>query len=336
VISNRYKNDGRPLLKLSDTQIRIREQYVAKVQAGKYTFESVPCCVCKGNKFELLSKKDGYGIDARIVICRDCGLIQLNPRMTQDSYAGFYNEEYRLLHSGEAAGENLFQFEYKKGKSIYDWLTQNVTLPKPLSELSVLEVGCAVGGILQYFKDQGSRVKGLDLDEEAVKFGRERHGLDLTVGEIQDVDYQPDVIIYADALEHMLQPGEGLLQVGKILSPGGFVYIGVPGLKKLLKESRDFLALLQVAHTYYFSLRALTNLVEASGFELVTGNESINSVFKKTSRGKLLTNDYYDMRKYISQQERYRSFFFFSSRLLKFTRLYRPASYIYLRLSRVK
>ncbi len=56
-----------------------------------YSFEGVSCCICEEKNFELLSKKDRYGLYTPVVICKECGLIQVNPRMTQESYNQFYD-----------------------------------------------------------------------------------------------------------------------------------------------------------------------------------------------------------------------------------------------------
>ena len=335
MLSNRYISDGKSLIELNDTQTSAKEQYLKKVQSGEYFFVPVPCCVCSGSDFEPLSNKDRYGIESRIVICRNCGLIQQNPRISWESYTDFYNQEYRLLYGGEPPGERLFQLEYSKGEKIFGWLSKNAGLSRPLSELSILEVGCAVGGILQYFKDQGCQVRGFDLDEESIKFGKEKHELDLTVGTIRSVNYRPDVVIYADTFEHLLYPEEDLAHVREILSTCGILYIGTPGVRRLLEENRDFLRLLQNAHTYYFSLCTLTNLVETSRFKLVAGDESIISAFRHSIHQKSVVSDYDPTMRYLAKWEHLRELFTLLPsgrpqdvvmelliRLLKFTRLY--------------
>ncbi len=88
------------------------------MEEGIYSFEDVPCCVCGGRDFEPLSEKDRYGLYMPVVICRDCGLIQTNPRMTQESYNQFYELEYRKLYVGKGAQadiDDFFKSEHKRG-----------------------------------------------------------------------------------------------------------------------------------------------------------------------------------------------------------------------------
>jgi len=103
VLSKRFKYDGKPCVSLNELQIRMKKQIERKIEEGIYTFEDVPCCVCGGENFELLSEKDRYGLYVPVVICKDCGLIQTNPRMTQDAYNQFYELEYRKLYVGKDA-----------------------------------------------------------------------------------------------------------------------------------------------------------------------------------------------------------------------------------------
>lgn len=46
----------------------------------------------------------------------------------------------------------------------------------------------------------------------------------------------------------------------------------------------DFLRQIQNAHIYYFTLTTLENVLGQAGYDLVSGNEIINSIFKLSSR----------------------------------------------------
>jgi len=83
MLSKRFKYNGKSVLKLNEKQIRIKDQIEKKIEKGIYSFEEVPCCVCGGKNFEILSEKDRYGLYVPVVICKDCGLIQTNPRMAE-------------------------------------------------------------------------------------------------------------------------------------------------------------------------------------------------------------------------------------------------------------
>ena len=98
MLSKRYEYDGKPIWKLNSLQNEMKKQIDLKVAQRIYQFESVSCPICNGENFETLSQKDRYGLYLNVVICKQCGLIQANPRMTKKSYEAFYNCEYTKLY----------------------------------------------------------------------------------------------------------------------------------------------------------------------------------------------------------------------------------------------
>lgn len=187
MLSDRYKNDGRPILDMNDLQLMMKKQVEQKIVQGSYKFENVSCCICSGNDFEMLSEKDRYGLYMSVQICKQCGLIQTNPRMTQESYKEFYNVEYRRLYEDYNPGE-LFVEQYTTGKKIFSYLMG--VLGKKISGSFIFEVGCATGGTLRYFEEMGNEVSGIDIASEGPEFGRKNYGLKLLVGTLADVkDY---------------------------------------------------------------------------------------------------------------------------------------------------
>jgi len=141
MLSKRFKYDGKPIIGLNKLQIKMKEQIEKKIEENIYSFEEVPCCICGTNKFDILSEKDRYGLYVPVVICKDCGLIQTNPRMAQESYNQFYDMEYRKLYVGrEVATEEFFRNQYYRGKRVYQYLKNNLRINN-LTNLRILEVG---------------------------------------------------------------------------------------------------------------------------------------------------------------------------------------------------
>ena len=311
----RYRYDGVPFLTLNELQLRMKRQIDQKVQDGEYRFEHVVCCVCQGSDFESLADKDRYGLYVPVVICRVCGLIQTNPRMDRASYRRFYNEEYRKLYEGdEGPTERFFLRQREAGRAILHFFEKSRALPKDLSRCLVLEVGCGSGGILAAFKDRGCRVKGVDWGEDYVVFGRDKFGLDLSVGGIEDVERElggrHDIIIYSHVFEHLLNPRRELEAVHRICAPNGVLYLEMPGVKNLLtRYERDFLRFLQNAHTYHFTLTTLTNLLLPAGFQLIAGDEFVRAIFSKAPAERLppaIVNDYQAVRTFLRRLEFWR------------------------------
>ncbi len=312
LLGERFACDGRPTLPLNDLQRRAKAQIDRKVDQGIYRFESEACCICGDPEADTLATKDRYGLYMPVVLCKGCGLIYTNPRMNQEAYARFYNSEYRPLYGGTASPtEAFFEEQYAHGRRIFAYLTAHCRFSRPLHELRVLEVGCGAGGILKYFQERGCRVKGIDLGEAYVRFGRDRYGLDLSVGTLADcaIDEAPDCILYSHVLEHILDPNQELQRIRRLLPARGLLYIELPGVKNLMHSYRmDFLRLLQNAHTYHFTRTTLAHLLGRNGFEMIAGDETIRSVFQPSSppTDTVFASDYAEVLAYLLRVERRR------------------------------
>lgn len=316
MLNKRYQNDGKPVVPLLGSQKEMKRMVDEKIKKGIYKFEKVDCCICGGANFELLSYKDRFGIYSPVVICKDCGLIQTNPRMNKESYNLFYNNEYvqldRLCSYGgeERTSDEIFESQYRRGASITAFLEKAKALKKPLKEIFVLEIGCSFGGILKYFYDQECKVKGVDLEKNQVVYGREKYGLDLSQGTISDIgpNEQPDIIIYSHIFEHLLSPSEELIKIKKALGKNGILCILAPDMGDL-KDGYTLFDVLRIAHTYHFTLRTLTNLLNKNGWERIAGRNGLIALFQVKNNGsKEIMNDYEDIMEFINKTEKGMSF----------------------------
>lgn len=337
ILGKRYENNGKPLLKLNFLQNQTKKRIEQKVLTNIYPFESVLCAICHNNDFELLSLKDRYGLKCSVVACKQCGLIQINPRMTQKAYNQFYVQEYRKLDRGQKIPDDaFFMAQYIKAEKICNYLSDK--LNTKITGLNVLDVGCGAGGMLHYFKQKGNHVLGLDFGDEYFNFGIKNYKLDLRVGTIQDVKlpWTPNIIIYSHVLEHLLDPIKELNCIRKICNAQTYIYIEVPNVKSLNGWGMDFLRTLQIAHTYYFSLNTLKNLATKAGYTFVAGLEnnkdniqaiftvsSKNSQYSKNNKQKL-ENDFDSVVSFLKEAERKRSILTVQNIIFKLKFFIRP------------
>jgi SAM-dependent methyltransferase len=213
--------------------------------------------------------------------------------------------EYRKLYLGtETPGEKYFAKHYNRGQLIYEYV--EVYLQKVPTDVCVLEVGCSSGETLKFFREKACAVCGVDLDKERISYGREERGL--YYGTLAEVpfDREPDLVIYSQTLEHLLDPVEELKAVSSILGKG-LVFVGVPGIKCLAQTHfMDFLRLLQNAHTYHFTLTTLKNVMRIGGFSMVRGDERIWSIFGRSTETdpREYESDYEEVMAFLRRMER--------------------------------
>ncbi len=316
----RLKNDRIPELKLNKLQREMADQISRKVDAGTYQFEEILCPICDSGQKELIGQKDRYGLFFATNICAYCGLVYTSPRMTKESYHHFYNSEYRKLYvAKKTAVQSFFESQKRKGQRIYDFLNKHQLLSD--APLFVFEVGCGAGGILEFFREKGHAVKGIDLGEKYIAYGKRTFGLNPDVGVLSNckMDKKPDVIIYSHVLEHILDLNDELQTIKENITEHTLIYIEVPGVKEIHKNyESNILRYFQNAHTFHFSLETLANLFAKNGFELIHGNQFVQAVFKYNKNTVIIQSDYSKTKEYIlSIEEKKGSYSFTLMRIRK-------------------
>ena len=308
MLVERLKDNKKPELKLNKLQKHVRNKIAQKINDGLYRNENIECPICNTSQSELIGKKDRYGLSYKTNICINCGLVYTNPRMDQESYNQFYNEDYRKLYVGNTSPNfNFFNTQRNNGKKIYSYLTEHNLIQKPSS--FILEIGCGAGGIVDVFKENGHKIKGIDLGKEYINYGKEKYNLDLEVGTLSDIKLEetPDIIIYSHVLEHILDLNKELQTLRKYVNKDTIIYIEVPRIKEIHKNyEANILKYFQNAHTFNFSLETLSNLFAKSGFELLHGNQFVQSAFRLKNKQVNIKNDYKSVREYILKTENMR------------------------------
>ncbi|PLX07240.1 MAG: hypothetical protein C0596_12040 [Marinilabiliales bacterium] len=308
-------------LKLNDLQHKTIEQINLNVDNGEYKFENILCPVCSSDDFITLAEKDRYGLENKTVICKSCGLVYTNPRMTQESYNLFYDTLYRKLYVGESQpSDKFFQDQYRHGREIYNFLQSRFA--KDNTTINVLEVGCGAGGILSYFKDKSCNVLGVDLGTEYLNYGKDK-GLKLMPGSLKCVpeSFHPDVIIYSHVFEHILDLKSELELIKEKCSKETLLYIEVPGIKNVHNEYQmNFMNYFQNAHTFNFSLVSLRNLFETNCFKFIRGDDYVKSIFVigQENSDNDITNDFDSVISYIESTIENQKQYKYSAKNIKF------------------
>lgn len=119
--------------------------------------------------------------------------------------------------------------------SYYEYCRRDVIAAVPSSAKSVLSVGCAAGVTEAELVKCGIKVVGVEINPEAAKIARQR-GLTILEGDVSGIDVNTndelyDCIIYADILEHLLDPVAVLKRHVEYLKPGGIVYVSIPNFR---------------------------------------------------------------------------------------------------------
>jgi SAM-dependent methyltransferase len=252
------REHGRRARWLDAGQLEAVRRLNERIAAGELELESVPC-LCGGDDFDGLATIDWFGVRQRTVICRRCGLVQSNPRMTADETARFYgSDDYRRLYDGEDFAER-YQARYAGGG---ESIVATLLAVEPTLPAAVGEIGCGGGWNLVAFHERGIAARGYDLSPALVELGRGR-GLDLVRGGVDAVEGTYDVLIANHVVEHLLDPVADVAALTEHLAPDGRFYVQVPDITNF------GIGQLQSAHTYYFTPRTLEHYLGRAGLRMV-------------------------------------------------------------------
>ena len=110
-------------------------------------------------------------------------------------------------------------------------------VPAPASQdARLLDVGCGSGTYMKLMRDLGWHVRGVELDEGAVRTARKAK-LDVRQGTMDDLDPEVDglfdVVTVGHVIEHTHDPIAALRAACAVLKPGGMLWIGTPNLGSL-------------------------------------------------------------------------------------------------------
>lgn len=261
--------------------------------------ETLSCCL-------LCESRQIQPVDAghNLYKCEACGYIFDNPRPTLASLVGFYSKpgKYDSWLEAEASRERLWKRRLKK-------------LLKHAQRGNLLDVGTGTGQFLNLARPYFSCVSGTEVSHSAVRIAKEKYGLDIACGQIDDSNLPQnsfDTITLFHVLEHVPNPRKTIAQCGELLKAGGVLVICVPndvqawtskikilGKRLGLRSFQKFSPKLGVPrafssreiHLSHFSPAVLRSCLERAGFAVV--EESLDPYYAAKGIIKLLHTTYY-------------------------------------------
>jgi 2-polyprenyl-3-methyl-5-hydroxy-6-metoxy-1,4-benzoquinol methylase len=145
----------------------------------------------------------------------------------------------------------------------------------------VLEFGCATGYMSEVLKNRlGCAVTGVEISPEAAELA-EQHTERVIVGDAEKIDYAAelageefDVVLFADVLEHLKEPGDVLRRVRPFVAENGVVIASIPniahGSVRLALLGGEFRyrewGLLDDTHLRFFTRASIQDLFEETGY----------------------------------------------------------------------
>lgn len=202
-----------------------------------------------------------------LAACRACGLIQ--KPATDDWLATIAQvyDAYAIYH--QSPGSEQAVFDGASGQSaprsqrLLSRLLAETELP---AAGRLLDIGCGNGVLLRNFAALAPEwsLAGADLDDRHRETVLEIPGVDrFYAGQAEEITDTFDVITMQHVVEHLPQPVDLLTRIGRLLNPGGLLFIQVPNI---LENPFD---LMVVDHASHFAPDTMLTTIERSGLRPV-------------------------------------------------------------------
>lgn len=232
-----------------------------------------PCPVCGRRSAELLFRQafqafehvglvDGYDI----VACDNCGTAFADGIPTQADFDQYYRELSK------------YEYEHRGGKESEDdrhrlQETARIVAPMIADRASrILEIGCANGRLLSFFKELGyPNVSGLDPSPGCARSAAALYDVPVATGTIFDLsaDHSCDFVILLGVLEHIRDLQPAVRKIRSAVSDGGRVYVEVPDASHSIAQQDAPFQEFSTEHINFFSPRSLQYLMETAGFRTI-------------------------------------------------------------------
>ena len=257
------------------------------------------CPICNCNDAEKLyeinfakSKNEFIPEYYDIVSCYNCGFIFNNTKWTQRDYDKYYSETSKYSNNFTLGAGGLSDLDLKRYNDIIGRIEKFIN-----KESSILDIGCAKGGLLRTFKDRGyNNLYGIESSEDAINYLK-TFGIDgkcLSLFNANNINKKFDVIILTQVLEHIfdLKIMKSILK--KLLNKDGILYVDIPDGTSYIKNNLNSYYYFDLEHINHFSndtLRYLFNNLETievnnSYFENVSDIKAyiIYGIFKNSKK----------------------------------------------------
>ena len=194
-------------------------------------------CVCCGSKSFKPTPYYYHWHNKEFILtaCRNCGLITMGPKPTDEELGLLYADEY--FETGQH-GLNKLNMTYEQGQDKNSaelrkqTVKQNILAYKPDTK-SLFEIGFAMGHILSAARDLGMEIGGIEFSPMAVSKAKEKFNIDALCGNFETIDLSAhegkwDCVYGGDVFEHFIHPDKVVTNMHRILKDNGVAIVIVP------------------------------------------------------------------------------------------------------------
>lgn len=232
-------------------------------------FVKTLCPICEQDDIRYFETSD----DMTLVRCNKCGLIYVNPRLSDEERLRHFATEY--MDNDQVLSD---AFGNRRAVTL---LQEAERVKKRHAGGRILDIGCAGGAFLSNFSgDERWQLYGIEISMYAAQKAAEKYKINVFSGELYDAGYDDeffDVITVLDTFMYVPHPNRFLTEIRRILKDDGTLLIELPGYHFRLMKNRGLICrmlygkwarLNPTIHLYYYNDRTLSMLLSRVGFKI--------------------------------------------------------------------
>lgn len=233
------------------------------------------CPVCKQETTQThLTCKDYTvsGKDFGLLSCLNCGFLWTDNAPAPDEMGPYYQSEDYIAHTDTRSGLINQLFHITR-----DFLLRrkNRLIERKIetSGRNILDIGCGTGYFMNFMKQNGWTVEGIEPSAEARVLAKSR--FDLKIHPPEDLQSMPDgifdVITLWHVLEHIHDFLGTLFQLHRLLTEKGLLVIALPNWKSWDAQhyGAEWAAYDVPRHLWHFSPESFSRLIEDHPFQIL-------------------------------------------------------------------
>lgn len=202
-----------------------------------------------------------------IVRCPECGLERTNPRPTPDTIGFYYPDNYGPYQPTQFRSNST-----TLRAKIFNFLgLVDRRLPKsPPGRM--LEIGCSSGAYMQYAKEQGWEVEGIEFSASAALHARSK-GYHVQIGTVESAtapEKPYNLIVGWMVLEHLHQPIEALSKLRTWIYKDGLLVISIPDRDNISRRlfKSNWYDLHLPNHLFHYNVPSLERTLNTAGWKI--------------------------------------------------------------------
>ncbi len=231
-----------------------------RIAALRYDFAAqdktaiLACNLCGADRWTVLTHSDRYGYPAQATACMVCGLTVLNPRMTGDAYAKFYDGVYRPLVSAYH-GRLIDHKTIKLDQVPYAEEMDRLVAPflSNMNGASFLDIGGSTGVIAAHFARRfGLRATVLDPAPDELAEAKAL-GIETVTGFVEDWnpgDRKFRVIGMFQTIDHLLDVRTTLTKIRELITDDGLFLVDVVDFRAMYLKNWSIEGAVKIDHPY--------------------------------------------------------------------------------------